>query len=108
MGPVNWDRRKKMASTRVNRRFRLILLLVACAFLWLFFAPETGFLSLLKQRNELKSLQLETQQLAENNEELKRMIEKLKNDNEYLEKLAREKQGMIKENEIIFEFSKKK
>ena len=102
------EKRKKMNSLQESRFLRLVLFLVLCSFFWLLFSPETGFLSLLRQRNELKSLQVETQQLIQNNEELKKKIEKLESDQEYLEKLARDQHGMVKEDEILFDFSKEK
>jgi cell division protein FtsB len=42
------------------------------------------------------------------NEELRLEIERLQNDRAYLERIAREEHGMLKENERVFDFSGKK
>ena len=97
-----------MSPIQENRYLKLVILLVVLAFLWFLFAPKTGFMALLRQRAELKSLQEETQDLTAENEKLRQEIEKIENDEKYLEDIARGELGLIKENEIIFEFSPKK
>lgn len=104
-------KRKQKASLNANQESlyrKCILALVFIAFLWLMFAPQTGFLALLRQRAELKSLQQETQELAAENERLKKEAERLKNDDAYLEEISRRDYDMVKENEILFEFSSRK
>lgn len=76
------------------------------SFLWLLFAPGTGVYSLLKTRNKASRLELETQELIKTNEELRAEIDRLNNDTEYLERIAREKYGLVKKNEQVFDFSK--
>lgn len=76
--------------------------------IWLLFAPGTGVYSLLKVRNKTSRLEQETQELIQTNEDLQAEIERLKNDTAYLEQIAREKYGMLKKNERVFDFSRSK
>lgn len=74
--------------------------------IWLLFAPGTGIYSLLKVRNKTSRLEQETQELIQANKDLQAEIERLKNDTAYLEQIAREKYGMLKKNERVFDFSR--
>lgn len=97
-----------MTSLQETRFLKIVILLVVLAFLWLLFAPRTGVLSLLGQRSELKSLQEQTQVLVQQNAEMREEIEKIEGDTAYLEEIARRDYGLIKDNEILFEFPSKK
>ncbi len=107
---VNRKRKPKasMTSAQENKFLKLVLLLCFVAALWLIFAPNTGFLALLRQRSELKTLQAETQNLTAQNEKLRADIKKIKTDVKYLEEISRRDYGLVKENEILFEFKKSK
>ena len=98
--------KKKLTPLQENRLLKITLGLVIASFLWLLFAPGTGVYSLLKLRNKASRLEVETQELIQANEELRAEIDRLKNDTEYLEQIAREKYGLIKKNEQVFDFSK--
>lgn len=78
------------------------------AIAWIVFAPGNGILALLNQRAELKSIEQETQELTMENEELRAEIDRIENDEEYLEEISRRDHGMVKENEMLFEFPVKK
>ncbi len=69
--------------------------------------PRYGLVSLWGQRLELKKLSNETAELAAKNEALEKEIQQLKNDSEYLEKIAREK-NFLKKNERVYDFSSPK
>lgn len=107
---VNKKRKPKATMTPLQeiRFLKIVILLVVIAFLWLFFAPRTGFLSLLRQRSELKSLQEQTQVLVEQNATMHEEIEKIEGDTAYLEEIARRDYGLVKDNEILFEFTSTK
>ena len=98
----------KMTPLQEIRFLKIVILLVVLAFLWLLLAPGTGFLSLLRQRSELKTLQQQTQVLAEQNEIMRAEIENIEGDAAYLEEIARRDYGLVKDNEILFEFPSKK
>ena len=67
-----------------------------------YFAPYGGreYLAL---RDNIRQINTEITTLQAQNQELKNEIAHLKNDSSYVEKIAREKFGMIKKNEIVFE-----
>ena len=48
------------------------------------------------------------EELRQENQVLKEEIDKIQNDPEYLEEVARKKFGLIKKNELIFNFRKKR
>ena len=57
--------------------------------------------SLVKYNEKIKELQKEISIANQKNEELKSQTD-YKNSNEYIEKVARDKLGMVKNNEVIF------
>ena len=61
-----------------------------------------------QQKKHLASLEAEQEMLTQQNKEMKQNIERLQSDKEYLEQVAREKHGMLKDNEMVFDFAKKK
>lgn len=100
--------KKPLTPLQQNRFLKIILGLVVASMIWLLFAPGTGVYSLLKVRNKTSRLEQETQELIQTNEDLQAEIERLKNDTAYLEQIAREKYGMLKKNERVFDFSRSK
>ena len=58
-------------------------------------------------RNRTAALEQQTEELMRSNEALKAEIERLKHDEAYLEQVAREKYGLLKKNERVFDFSGK-
>ena len=98
--------KKPLTPLQQNRLLKIILALVVLSMLWILFAPGTGVYSLLKLRNQALELEKQTRELAEINQSLREEIHRLKNDPVYLEQIAREKYGMLKKNERVFDFSK--
>lgn len=98
--------RHQKGLTLAERRFlrRVILTVAVLGFLWLVFAPDRGLLHYHRLHKKIESLSRENRELAERNAELKREIERLRNDDAYLEELARQKYGLLKENETVYEF----
>ena len=95
-------------SQRERKKILLIssvaVVLLLC---WIVFSTN-GALHYYKIFNELKAVRAENQQLQKQNKALREEIDKLLKDPEYIEEVARKKYGFIKENEIIFDFEKKK
>jgi len=83
---------------------RVILLLAIAGILWLIFAPDWGFLHYRRLHNQVETLARENKSLAERNAELSKEIERLHKDDSYLQELARQKYGMLKENETVYEY----
>lgn len=98
--------KKSLTPLQQNRLLKITLGLVVFSILWIMFAPGTGVYSLLKLRNQALELEEQTRELTVINEELRAEIDRLKNDTAYLEQIAREKYGMLKKNERVFDFSK--
>ncbi|HIJ90734.1 MAG TPA: septum formation initiator family protein [Deltaproteobacteria bacterium] len=74
---------------------------------WSVFGPY-GALKYYGVANELNEIQAQNEQLREANTALRQEITKLKKDPVYLEEVARRKFGLIKKNEVIYEFPEKK
>jgi cell division protein FtsB len=98
--------KKKLTPLQENRLLKIYLLIVSVLLLWLLLAPGTGVFGLLKLRQETVRLEQQTQKLINSNEELRAEIDRLKNDPDYLERIAREKYGLLKKNEQMFDFSR--
>lgn len=75
------------------------------ALLWLLLAPQSGLVELLKKRSTLNTLESETEAIAIENRRLQAEIERLENDKEYLEEVARRDYDMLKPNERVYDFS---
>lgn len=100
--------KKKLTALQENRLLKIIIVLIVGAVVWLLFAPGTGVYSLIKLRSKSSELELQTKALVKSNEELRAEIERLKHDQAYLEQVAREKYGLLKKNERVFDFSRSK
>lgn len=100
--------RTSLSLIQQKRLFRISLGILILLLLWIVFAPGSGMFYLRQQKKQLASLEAEQELLIQQNKEMKQNIERLQNDQEYLEKVAREEHGMLKDNEMVFDFAKKK
>ena len=98
--------KKKLTPLQENRLLKIIIVLVGLTVVWLLFAPGNGVYSLVKRRSRTAELRRQTEALIKSNEELRAEIERLKHDQAYLEQVAREKYGLLKKNERVFDFSR--
>ena len=73
-------------------------------FLWIFFAPGQGYFHYRKIQREIETLIKENRELEVKNAELAEDITRLKSDDGYLEEVARKKHGLLKKNEMVYEF----
>ncbi len=78
---------------------RLIYILAALIAIAAIYFP--GFAKLRRLRKQNSNLERRMEILSKTNEELRKEKEKLENDPVYIEKIAREKLGMIRRDEII-------
>lgn len=97
--------KKRLSQLQQKRLVRITLLFLFFAMVWLIFAPRMGILSLYKEKGRLQALEEQKASLEKENTVLRREIDRIHNDIDYFEYLARKKHGLIKENEIIFDFS---
>lgn len=65
---------------------------------------ENGLLDLKEKKGRLADIVKENDKLREQNKELFSEVKRLKNDDAYLEHVARKEMGMIKEDEIVIQF----
>lgn len=100
--------KQKRSPLQEKKILRITVVLVATALLWVFFSPGAGVFALLKSRSELKKLQQQSITLEQENIRLQKEIDRLQNDTEYLEEIARKNYGLVRENELIYDFSRKK
>ena len=81
----------------------MISLCIVLLFAMLLFSlfSDKGLSDYFALKTERDRLVLENIRLKEKNDELYRTIERLRNDPEYIESVARKELGMIKEDEVI-------
>ena len=79
----------------------LLLLLVGFALF-----GDRGVLRLFKTYHHRTDLQLKVEQLVAENQRLKESIEALQNDHATIERIARQELGMVRKDEIVYQFPK--
>ena len=87
-------------------RKRMIIIPAVFILFILFFTifGERGLLSIRQLNREKQELQIKADELKVENEKLKREIEALRSDRRYLESIARRDFGLVRSNEIIYQF----
>ena len=93
--------RQKVVETQ-KKFIRGILFLIATTLLIVFIFGDHGLLQLYKLKNERSEIQSHILKLRQNKEVLISEKNRLENDLEYIEKLAREKYRMAKPGEQVF------
>jgi cell division protein FtsB len=89
-------------------RKRLFLIPAGVIIFILFFTVfgERGLLRIYHLSKEKQEIQKNLDFFKSENEKLKREIEALRSDRRYLESIARRDFGLVRENEIIYQFPK--
>ncbi len=87
-------------------RKRMYLIPAGVMLFILFFTVfgERGLLRIRQLAREKQELQMKADELKAENEKLKREIEALRSDRRYLESIARKDFGLVRSNEIIYQF----
>ena len=93
--------RERLAETQ-KKFIRGVLFLIAITLLVVFVFGDHGLFQLYKLKKERAEIQKHISQLRENREALISEKNRLENDLEYIEKLAREKYRMAKPGEKVF------
>lgn len=83
---------------------KFFLLLGAVFFTFTFFGGDFGFVRIWNLHQKKKDLELESKKLQVRILDLQVEKDKLRYDKSYLEKIAREKLGMVKEGEKVYQF----
>ena len=84
----------------IIKHILIVALILAVGYM---FASEISQVSILRKENE--RIRMKIDKLEITNKELRGKIEAIKNDKRYIEKLAREELGMIKEGEKVYRFT---
>ncbi len=88
----------KKITSKINKLYFIIMVFIILTFSsYLVYKYD----SLVKYNEKIKELQKEISIANQKNEELKSQTD-YKNSNEYIETVARDKLGMVKNNEIVF------
>ena len=93
------DRKKFFKSSFIA------LLLLGLAMMWLGFGKR-GFLHLYRMEKKRQSSIERIRKVEEENQALIEEIRRLNTDTAYLESVARKELGLVKENEILYRFSR--
>jgi cell division protein FtsB len=83
-----------------------VLLVLALLLLWMLLSPY-GLWRYGKISRELKALQQENHLLEAENRQFRQDIDRLQNDPGYIEEVARREHGLLRKNEIIFDFTRR-
>ena len=90
------------ANRQLDRRLVLgvlsLLLVIAVAI------GATGMMRVWEMRRELETLEREIVQLRAQTQKLNQTVERLRNDPAYIEKLAREDLGYVRQGETVLKF----
>ena len=99
-----FTRIKKQSLPRRKILRRVLFLLLFSFIFYLYFAGDYGFFRLLSLKAQKENTILETKKLQALNMDLQIEKEKLRDDLSYIEKVARERYGMAKKDEVIYKF----
>jgi cell division protein FtsB len=87
------------------RRYGFLALLCALLFAVLF--SQNGVLEYVGMKRQINAKDASVKRLVEENISLKAQIDRLQKDDQYLEDVARQKFGFIKEGEKVYRIEKK-
>jgi cell division protein FtsB len=92
----------------IKRKWFPILLIGLIVLVWYFaLFGEKGVIKIIQLRRERDRILADVTRIQEENKMLQEEIKRLREDSRYLESVAREDLGLIKENEILFIFEDK-
>ena len=94
-----------MAQDRKNFFTYLGIAIIALLLCWHLFSSY-GLVGYFHLEKKLAGLTAENDRLQEQNTQLRNDLKRFANDNAYFSEIARKRHGMIKKNEILFDFEK--
>jgi cell division protein FtsB len=99
---------KQFSHAEKRQLIYIGVFLTVLLLLWVLIAPKKSALHLLQAQKKLEAIQAANTKLEEENKSLRQEIDRLKHDPTYLEEKARKEYGLLKKNEMIYKFDKKK
>lgn len=99
---------KTTVLTFIVRHKRLLSVagtaLLSAYFIFSLIFSELGLIKYISMKGEYNNLKKEISRIETDNRQLRKDVEALKTDPDYIEALARERLGLAKEGEIIYRF----
>jgi cell division protein FtsB len=92
----------------MQRKMYVIPLLAIALILYFTVFGDRGLLRIYHLNKERREVQLRLDTLKNENLKLVREVDALKNDRRYLESIARRDFGMVRKNEVIYQFPQQK
>ena len=90
-----------------KKRFFLLILVSLLILGFLTFFGEKGILHLFRLQKDLREIKERTAKIEEENQKLKEEVRRLQQEKRYIEEIARKELGMVKEDELIYQFEDK-
>ena len=84
----------------LTRKYGILVTILAFLFVVLF--SEHGFLDYIKLKRQIRAINHSIGKLETENVQLKAQVDRLQKDDQYLEELARQKFGFIREGEKVY------
>ena len=84
------------------KMYRFLWALPALWFVYLFFAGDSGYLQIRQRSQQIEAMYREIETVRTENRLLETKVEMLQNDLAIIERIARERYGMVKENETVY------
>lgn len=94
----------KKEQTRKIKIYIFLLGLILIALIYSFLFGNMGYLKYKELKKNEQKLLTEVNQITRGNNSLKQEIDLFKRDQAYLEKYAKEKFGLVKPGEMVFQF----
>jgi cell division protein FtsB len=82
--------------------------IIVLILLWVVFSSDSGIVRYFQADKEREAVQTANQDLEQKNKQLRSEVDRLEHDPAAIEEVARKQFGLIRKNEIIYDFSKKK
>ena len=105
--PVHQGSGDRIGKRYMSPRFYIIPAAIILFILFFTVFGERGVLRIYRMTQEKEDIQKKAAQIMAENEQLKREIDALKSDRRYLESIARKEFGLVRPNEIIYQFPSK-
>ncbi|MBI3583922.1 MAG: septum formation initiator family protein [Nitrospinae bacterium] len=105
----NRDIKKELGETN-KKRLKILLLVSLSFFIFIVTAAifrDDGVIKVYHLNKKVELLKNNISKLKKENEKLNSEVYALKNDSSYIEKIAREDLGLVKQDEVVFEFVEK-
>lgn len=83
--------------------FAVVVIILGFAFM-----GDRGILHMLKLSSQKDALSQKVAEVESQNEQLRAEIDSLRGDRRYIERLARTELGMVRDDELVFQFADKK